>query len=74
MSIGPMLPAAIAKISTQTAGGWKISLDIPESAGEIIKQLIGTENKTVYTVSFDAISEIEQVKRRPGRPREKESG
>lgn len=63
--MGPMLTGAIAKISTQTAGGWKIALDVPESCGEVVKQLIGTENKVVYNVSFDKLSEIKE------RPREK---
>jgi hypothetical protein len=72
MSDGSMLTGAIAKISTQTAGGWRIALDVPEIMGEVVRQLLGSENKIVYNISFDAISEIDQPeKRQPGRPKNK---
>lgn len=65
-----MLSGAIAKIATQAAGGWKIYLDIPESMGPVVRLLIGTENKIVYTVSFNELSLIECTEKRgPGRPR-----
>lgn len=66
---GPMLTGAISKISTQSAGGWKVALDVPEICKGIVKQLIGSENRVVYNITFDAVREIEQEpKRGPGRP------
>ena len=73
MSDGPMLTAAIAKIATQAVGGWRMTLDIPESMREVVQALVGTENKVVYQVSFENMGEIEQAeKRKPGRPRQNE--
>jgi hypothetical protein len=70
MSDGSMLTGAISKISSQTAGGWSVKLDVPENMGEIIRQLIGSENKIVYNISFDEVGSIEQPeKRQPGRPK-----
>lgn len=69
MPIGPMLTGAIARISTQSTGGWKIVIDAPESMGDVIRQLIGTENQVLYNVSFDRAGDIERIERGPGRPR-----
>lgn len=71
MSEGPMLTGAVSKISTQAAGGWKIALDVPESMGEVVKQLLGTENNTLYHISFDYAGNMDQPEKRgPGRPRQ----
>ena len=69
MSIGPMLTGSIAKISTQSAGGWKIAIDVPEIMGEVVRQLIGTENQVLSHVSFERAGDIERIERGPGRPK-----
>lgn len=67
MPDAPMLSGVIAKIATQSAGGWKIALDVPESMSAVVKQLLGTENKIVYNISLEHLCEIEQPeKQKPG--------
>lgn len=68
-----VVPAIIDKISSNKAGGWSIRLDVPEIAKEQIRQLVGTENKSVYSVGLLYVQEMEiPEKRGPGRPKEKE--
>lgn len=73
MSNGPMLTGAVAKIAIQSAGGWKIAIDVPESMEEAVRQLLGHENRTIYNIGFNEVGEIEQgSKRGPGRPAKSE--
>ena len=66
----PRLPVIISKIATEQAGGWKISLIVPETAAEIVRQLVGTENKRVYTCGLADCGELPaEPKRGPGRPK-----
>ncbi len=65
----PVLPGVISKISTNSAGGWSIKIDVPEIAGDIVRQLLGSENKIVYSIALSQMQEIERVERGPGRPK-----
>ena len=70
MSDSPMFSFAISKISTQQAGGWKITLDVPQNMEPVVRQLLGTENRIIYRGTFEDLGEIDQsAKRSPGRPR-----
>ena len=64
----PVVPAIISKISTNTAGGYKITLDIPEIAGEIVAALMSSTNRIVYSVAFADTGEAIEP-RSPGRPK-----
>ena len=64
---GPMLTGCISKITTQSAGGYKITIDAPEIMAPVVRQLLGTENKKIYNISFNEIGEIEAApKQKPG--------
>jgi hypothetical protein len=66
----PVAPGTIAKIATNSAGGWTIKIDIPQTAEEVVKQLIGSENTRVYSIGFaDQGALPESPKRLPGRPK-----
>lgn len=69
------MPAILSRIKSCASGGWTLTLDVPEIAQEQIRQLVGTENKAVYSVAMLQLSEIiEQKPRKPGRPpREEEA-
>lgn len=64
-----MLSGDISKIATQSAGGWKISINVPESMAEAVRPLLGSENTVLFNITFDMISELEIPKRGPGRPK-----
>jgi len=63
------IPFLISRIKTSSAGGWQIVLDVPQIAENQVKQLIGTENNTMYSGAFLYVQVIAEVKRSPGRPR-----
>ena len=65
-----VLPAVIQKIATNSAGGWTVRLDVPESAADIVRGLLGTENTLVYAVAFSSTGEcLTKPRRGPGRPK-----
>lgn len=44
------LDALISKITSTIDGGWRISIDVPESSNEEIKQLIDLKGQAVKVV------------------------
>jgi hypothetical protein len=38
------IPCVITKISTLHAGGWNITIHVPETGAQQVKALVGTEN------------------------------
>lgn len=62
----------IARIKTNQAGGWQVTLDVPEIAQDQVKQLLGTENKVLYAGRLLKIDEINQTKKQPGRPKKED--
>ena len=63
------LPAYIEKIASDKDGGFTIRIVASQIATEQVKGLLDCIGNTVFSCSFDRISDLEVEKRSPGRPK-----
>lgn len=62
------IPSTLTKIATkQITGGWDLTFHVPETHGESVRELVGTENKQNFVMMLVKVGKDEPCIKQKGK-------